>query len=128
MFEFNENEFKNYVLEKDYMTDPNYDENLNITQELKISRRESEAGAEKEIKIKQNLLLCKKGCSKCKKKTDKAYNLLENNCGELKKVNMIEKVKIPKGVKDGQVILLVGKGRREKDKYGNLAVTLKIKY
>ena len=31
MFEFNENEFKNYVLEKDYMTDPNYDENLNIT-------------------------------------------------------------------------------------------------
>ena len=32
MFEFNENGFKDYVLEKDYMTDPNYDKNLNITQ------------------------------------------------------------------------------------------------
>lgn len=127
MFEFNEKEFKDYVLEKDYMTDPNYDEYLNITQELKISKKESEEGAEKEIKIKQNLLVCKKGCSKCKKKTDKVYNLLENNCGELKKVNMIEKLKIPKDLKGGQVIVSVGKGRREGDRYGNLAVTLKIK-
>ena len=127
MFEFNEKEFKDYVLEKDYMTDPKYDENLNITQELKISKKESEEGAEREIKIKQNLLVCKKRCKKCKKETDKIYNLLKNNCGELKKVNSIEKVKIPKGVKDEQTIVLVGKGQREKGKYGNLAVTLKIK-
>ncbi len=123
MFEFNENE----LFAKDYRTDPRYDKSLDRSCELKISKKESKAGAEKEIKVRQNILVCKKECRRCKKKTDKIYNLLENNCGKLKKVNMVEKVKIPKGVKDGQAILLVGKGRREKDKYGNLIITLKIK-
>ena len=127
MFEFNENEFKKYVLEKDYRTDPNYNENLDRSCELNISKREIETGAEKEIKVKQKILVCKKGCNKCKNKTDITYNLLENNCGELKQVNMIEKIKIPKGLKDGQVIILVGKGRREGDRYGNLKFNVKVK-
>lgn len=123
MFEFNVNE----LFAKDYRTDPHYDKSLDRSCELKISKKESEAGAEKEIKLKQKVLVCRKKCNKCKKRTERIYNLLENNCGELKQVNMIEKIKIPKGLKDGQVIILVGKGRREGDRYGNLAVILKIK-
>lgn len=118
---------KNDLFAKDYKADPNYDKNLDRNCKLKISKKESEAGAEKEIKVKQNILVCRKGCSRCKKKTDRIYNLLQNNCGELKKVNMVEKIKIPKDVRDGQVVLLVGRGRREKDKYGNLVVKLIIK-
>lgn len=123
MFEFNVNE----LFAKDYRTDPRYNKSLDRSCELKISKKDSEAGAEKDIKVRQNVLVCKKGCSRCKKKTDKIYNLLENNCGELKKVNMLEKLKIPKGVKDGQAILVAGRGNRDGDKYGNLIVTLKIK-
>lgn len=127
MFEINEVELKKNLFAKDYRTDPNYDQNLDRNCELKISKREIEAGVEKEIRIKQKVLVCRKKCNKCKKRTERIYNLLENNCGELKQVNMIEKIKIPKGLKDRQVIVLVGKGRREGDRYGNLVVTLKIK-
>lgn len=79
----------------------NYKEDPNYKKDLDINYNleilENEKGAEKAIKFKAN--------------------------GEKRKV----KIKIPREIKEGQAILLIGEGRKQDNKYGNLLVTVKIK-
>lgn len=123
-FEINEKDFKKNIF-KDYRSDRNYNQDLDVTYDLEIS--EGEKGTEKNIKIKQNILVCKKGCNKCKTTIDKSFNLLENNCGRTEEKDIDVIVKIPNDIQNGQVILLIGQGRRENNKYGNLKVIVKVK-
>lgn len=114
-----------YINFFNYETNPNYDKNLDLNYNLKIS--EKDKGTEKEIKVKKEVLTCEKNCKKCKKLTDKVFNLFENNCGILKKKNKILKIKIPREITDGQSILLIGEGKRKNNQFGNLLVTIYIK-
>lgn len=123
-FEINEKDLKKNIF-KDYRSNRNYNQDLDVTYDLEIS--EGEKGTEKNIKIKQNILVCKKGCNKCKTTIDKSFNLLENNCGRTEEKDIDVIVKIPNDIQNGQVILLIGQGRRENNKYGNLKVIVKVK-
>lgn len=108
-----------------YETNPNYDKNLDLNYNLKISKKDK--GTEKEIKVKQKVLVCQKNCKKCKKSTDKAFNLFENNCGILEEKNKILKINIPREITDGQSLALIGEGKKSNNKFGNLIITVKVK-
>ena len=124
IFEISEKDLKQNIF-KDYRYDRNYNQDLDVTYDLEIS--EGEKGTEKNIKIKQNILVCKKGCNKCKTTIDKTFNLLENNCGIIEEKDIDVIVKIPNNIQNEQSILLIGQGRRENNKYGNLKVIVKVK-
>lgn len=108
-----------------YETDSNYDKSLNLEYNLTIS--ENDKGTEKEIRVKREELVCKKNCKKCKKTIDKVYNLLQNNCGKLEKKNRTLKINIPREITEGQSLVLMGEGKKNNNKYGNLIVTIKVK-
>jgi len=110
----------------EYEEDSNYNKDLDTNYILKISRKESIEGTEKKIKVKKERLLCSKDCKECKRATEKVFNLLENNCGELQMQNQLITVKIPKGIKNNQSVLFIGEGERKGNKYGNLKVTVKV--
>lgn len=120
-------EFKQYF--ENYKTDKNYDKDLDIKYDLKITKKESTGRTEKKIKTgrEQEELVCQKNCKKCKRTIEKVLNLLENNCGKIKRKDKVVSIKIPKGIKDNQSIVLIGEGRKENNKYGNLIVTIKVK-
>ena len=124
IFEISEKDLKQNIF-KDYRSDRNYNQDLDVTYDLEIS--EGEKGTEKNIKIKQIILVCKKGCNKCKITIDKTFNLLENNCGIIEEKDIDVIVKIPNNIQNEQSILLIGQGRRENNKYGNLKVIVKVK-
>ena len=109
-----------------YKENKNYNKNLDITYELEVKR--NELGKEKKIKVKEKeeVLVCRKGCKECRKTTDKAFNLLQNNCGKIEKKDKIIKIHVPKDIKDNQSILIVGEGKKENKKYGNLLVNIKL--
>ena len=126
VFDFNEKEINDLIENnfENYKQDPNYNKNLDTTFDLHISEKERET--EKNIKVKQDVSVCKKNCNKCKTTTDKIYNLLENKCGETKVKNKIITVKISEDVKNGQSILFMGEGKKQNEQYGNLVVNIWI--
>ncbi len=124
IFKVDEKDLKEYLF-KNYRSDRNYNKDLDVTYDLEIA--EGEKGTEKSIKIKQDILVCKKGCDKCRSITDKTFNLLEKNCGRVEEMDTDIIVKIPNDVQDGQAVVLIGQGRRKNNKYGNLKVNVKVK-
>lgn len=124
IFKVDEKDLKEYLF-KNYRSDRNYNKDLDVTYDLEIT--EGEKGTEKSIKIKQDILVCKKGCDKCRSITDKTFNLLEKNCGRVEEMDTDIIVKIPNDVQDGQAVVLIGQGRRKNNKYGNLKVNVKVK-
>ena len=58
---------------------------------------------------------------------DKTFNLLENNCGIIEEKDIDVIVKIQNNIQNEQSILLIGQGRKENNKYGNLKVIVKVK-
>lgn len=126
MFEISKEDLKE-IFEKafDYKSNPNYNKDLDIKYNLKISKKDR--GAEKEIKVKKEMLVCQKNCNKCKSIMDKTFNLLENECGRLAKRKTKIKVSIPREITDGQSIELIGEGKRNNNQFGNLLVTIHIR-
>lgn len=124
IFKVDEKDLKEYLF-KNYRSDRNYNKDLDVTYDLEIAK--GEKGTEKSIKIKQDILVCKKGCDKCRSITDKTFNLLEKNCGRVEEMDTDIIVKIPNDVQDGQEVVLIGQGRRKNNKYGNLKVNVKVK-
>lgn len=108
-----------------YKTDPNYDKSLDLKYNLRISERDK--GTKKAIKVKREELVCKKNCKKCRNTIDKVYNLLQNNCGKLEKKNRTLKINIPREITEGQSLVLIGEGKKNNNKYGNLIVTIKVR-
>ena len=124
IFKVDEKDLQEYLF-KNYRSDRNYNKDLDVTYDLEIA--EGEKGTEKSIKIKQDILVCKKGCDKCRNITDKTFNLLEKNCGRVEERDTNINVKIPNNIQDGQSIVLAGQGRRENNKCGNLKVIVKVR-
>ena len=95
-FDFNTQEFLEFAINS-YKLDRNYDKNLDIVCNIKISKEERIGDVEKTIKLKIN---------KRKRKLQ---------------------IKIPKGIKNGQSILFVGQGRKRNNMYGNLIMKFNFK-
>lgn len=126
MFEFSKEDLSDiYNTFRNYETNPNYNKDLDMKYDLKISNKDR--GTEKEIKVKKEVLTCEKNCNRCKSIMDKSFNLLENECGRLEKKKTNVKIKIPGEITDGQSILLIGEGKRKNNQWGNLLVTFKIR-
>lgn len=109
----------------DYKSNPNYNKDLDVNYNLKISKKDR--GTEKEIKVKREMLVCQKNCNKCKTSMNKTFNLFENECGRLAKRKIKIKVNIPREITDGQSLLLIGEGKRKNNQFGNLLVTIHIR-
>ena len=108
-----------------YETNQNYNKDLDRNYKLKISKKDR--GTEKEIRVKQKVLVCQKNCKKCRSLTDKVFNLFENNCGRLEEKNKILKINIPREITDGKSLALIGEGKKSNNKFGNLIITVKVK-
>ena len=113
-----------YINFFNYETNPNYDKNLDLKYNLKISKKDR--GTEKGIRVKQKVLVCQKNCKKCRSLTDKVFNLFENNCGRLEEKNKSLKIKIPRKITDGQSLELIGEGKKSNNKFGNLILTVTV--
>lgn len=107
-----------------YKTDPNYDKSLDLKYNLRISERDK--GTKKAIKVKREVLVCEKNCKKCKRVIDKVFNHLNNNCGRLKEKKEELKIYIPREIREGQKLILIGKGKNNNNKYGNLNLKINI--
>ena len=80
-----------------YKSDKNYNSDLDIIHKVKISKKGSLGGVEKTINLE---------IDKRKKKIQ---------------------IKVPKGIKNGQSILIIGQGKKRNNMYGNLIVAFKVK-
>lgn len=111
----------------DYKSNPNYNKDLDVNYNLKISKKDR--GTEKEIKVKKEMLVCQKNCNKCKTPMDKVWNLYgkDYRCGRLVKRKTKIKVNIPREITDGQSIALIGEGKRKNNQFGNLLVTINVR-